>query len=88
MILNLKQRVSTHGLPKVKTTHCHFLSPSLSDHILCSVTWATDERVAVQWVTRKHNYVIVQIYDFDGNSWKEKQVAVKYLCSQEILTVR
>lgn len=51
----------------------------LSDHILCSVTWPTDERVAVQWLTRKQNYVIVQIYDFDGSSWKEKQVAVTSL---------
>lgn len=48
----------------------------LSDHILCSVTWPTDTRIAVQWLTRKQNYVIVQIYDFDGSSWKEKQVAV------------
>lgn len=50
----------------------------LSDHILCSVTWPTDTRIAVQWLTRKQNYVIVQIYDFDGSSWKEKQVAVTF----------
>ncbi|KAM9851207.1 dipeptidyl peptidase 4 [Aulostomus maculatus] len=43
------------------------------DHLLCSVTWVTDERVAVQWLTRKQNYVIVQIYDFDGSNWKENQ---------------
>ncbi|TMS06199.1 Prolyl endopeptidase FAP [Larimichthys crocea] len=48
-------------------------SVASGDHILCSVTWPTDERVAVQWLTRKQNYVIVQIYDFDGSSWKEKQ---------------
>ncbi|XP_034042882.1 dipeptidyl peptidase 4 [Thalassophryne amazonica] len=48
-------------------------SVASGDHILCSVTWVTDERVAVQWVTRKQNYVIVQIYDLDGNSWKETQ---------------
>lgn len=48
----------------------------LSDHILCSVTWPTDTRIAVQWLTRKQNYVIVQIYVLDGSSWKEKQVAV------------
>ncbi|XP_036065608.1 dipeptidyl peptidase 4 isoform X1 [Oryzias melastigma] len=44
-----------------------------SDHMLCSVTWVTDERVAVQWLTRKQNHVVVQIYDFDGSSWREKQ---------------
>lgn len=55
---------------------CHFLLPLLSDHMLCSVTWVTDERVAVQWVTRKQNYVVVQIYDFDETGWQEKQVAV------------
>uniref|UniRef100_A0A8D3C0Q5 Fibroblast activation protein, alpha n=1 Tax=Scophthalmus maximus TaxID=52904 RepID=A0A8D3C0Q5_SCOMX len=49
-------------------------SVSSGDHILCSVTWVTDERVAVQWLTRKQNHVVVQIYDFDGSSWREKQV--------------
>ncbi|KAM3861962.1 dipeptidyl peptidase 4 [Diretmus argenteus] len=43
------------------------------DHFLSSVTWVTDERIAVQWLTRKQNYVLVQIYDFDGGRWKEKQ---------------
>ncbi|XP_057707431.1 dipeptidyl peptidase 4 [Corythoichthys intestinalis] len=43
------------------------------DYLLSSVTWVTDERVAVQWLTRKQNYVLVQIYDFDGSSWREKQ---------------
>lgn len=62
-----------------------FSSLLLSDHILCSVTWPTDERVVVQWLTRKQNYVIVQIYDFDGSSWKEKQVAFASLV-MEIMT--
>lgn len=48
-------------------------SISGGDHILCSVTWATDERVAVQWLTRKQNHVVVAIYDFDGSSWTEKE---------------
>lgn len=43
------------------------------DHILCSVTWATDQRVAVQWLTRKQNHVVVQFYELDGSSWVEKQ---------------
>uniref|UniRef100_A0A671YH73 Fibroblast activation protein, alpha n=1 Tax=Sparus aurata TaxID=8175 RepID=A0A671YH73_SPAAU len=61
-----------HVLSDVKNlvTFCCLL---LSDHILCSVTWPTDERVAVQWLTRKQNYVVVQIYDFDGSNWREKQ---------------
>uniref|UniRef100_A0A665UEW6 Dipeptidyl peptidase 4-like n=1 Tax=Echeneis naucrates TaxID=173247 RepID=A0A665UEW6_ECHNA len=46
------------------------------DHIMCSVTWVTDERVAVQWLTRTQNHMIVQIYDFDGSSWREKQVSL------------
>lgn len=48
-------------------------SVASADHILCSVTWATDQRVAVQWLNRKQNYVIVQLYEFDGSSWAEKQ---------------
>lgn len=59
--------------------HVTFCCLLLSDHILCSVTWVTDERVAVEWLTRKQNYVVVQIYDFDGSNWKEKQVAVTSL---------
>ncbi|XP_072253206.1 dipeptidyl peptidase 4 [Leuresthes tenuis] len=43
------------------------------DHILCSVTWVTDKRVAVQWLTRQQNHVVVQMYDHDGTNWKEKQ---------------
>lgn len=56
---------------RVAVTSC---CPVRSDHILCSVTWATDERVAVQWLTREQNYLVVQTYDFDGSSWKEAQV--------------
>ncbi|XP_037344577.2 dipeptidyl peptidase 4 [Pungitius pungitius] len=48
-------------------------SVASGDHMLCSVTWVTDQRVAVQWVTRKQNYVVVQVYDFDGSGWREKQ---------------
>ncbi|KAK0154820.1 Prolyl endopeptidase FAP [Merluccius polli] len=44
-----------------------------SDYFLSSVTWVTDERIAVQWLTRKQNQVCVQIYDFDGSHWQEKQ---------------
>ncbi|XP_061926464.1 dipeptidyl peptidase 4-like [Entelurus aequoreus] len=44
-----------------------------ADHIMCSVTWVTDQRLAVQWQTRKQNHVRVQIYDLDGNIWREKQ---------------
>uniref|UniRef100_A0A7N9ATH9 Fibroblast activation protein, alpha n=1 Tax=Mastacembelus armatus TaxID=205130 RepID=A0A7N9ATH9_9TELE len=49
------------------------------DHIMCSVTWVTDERFAVQWLTRKQNYVVVQIYDADGNNWIPTQVHVTFL---------
>uniref|UniRef100_A0A3Q1GUT4 Fibroblast activation protein, alpha n=1 Tax=Acanthochromis polyacanthus TaxID=80966 RepID=A0A3Q1GUT4_9TELE len=48
-------------------------SVASGDHLLCSVTWVTDQRVAVQWLTRKQNHVVVQIYDFDGSNWKENQ---------------
>uniref|UniRef100_A0AAY4BWH9 Dipeptidyl-peptidase IV n=1 Tax=Denticeps clupeoides TaxID=299321 RepID=A0AAY4BWH9_9TELE len=39
------------------------------DHYLSSVTWVTDERVAVQWLKRRQNHVLLQIYDFDGSNW-------------------
>ncbi|XP_028846925.1 dipeptidyl peptidase 4 isoform X2 [Denticeps clupeoides] len=42
------------------------------DHYLSSVTWVTDERVAVQWLKRRQNHVLLQIYDFDGSNWTAK----------------
>lgn len=47
---------------------------SLSDHYLSSVTWVTDERIAVQWLTRRQDQVLLQIYDYDGTNWNENTV--------------
>uniref|UniRef100_A0A665UG95 Dipeptidyl peptidase 4-like n=1 Tax=Echeneis naucrates TaxID=173247 RepID=A0A665UG95_ECHNA len=60
----------------VDVTNSYRRTQVLPDHIMCSVTWVTDERVAVQWLTRTQNHMIVQIYDFDGSSWREKQVSL------------
>uniref|UniRef100_A0AAX7V5C6 Uncharacterized protein n=1 Tax=Astatotilapia calliptera TaxID=8154 RepID=A0AAX7V5C6_ASTCA len=56
-------------------------SVSSGDHILCSVTWVTDIRVAVQWLTRRQNYVVVQIYDFDGSPNKQDWMGGPYKLS-------
>uniref|UniRef100_A0A7N6AFR9 Uncharacterized protein n=1 Tax=Anabas testudineus TaxID=64144 RepID=A0A7N6AFR9_ANATE len=42
---------------------------SSSEHYLASVTWVTDERIAVQWLNRTQNHLILQIYDFSGSRW-------------------
>ncbi|KAI4891626.1 hypothetical protein NFI96_025960 [Prochilodus magdalenae] len=39
------------------------------DHYLCTVTWATDERIAVQWQNRTQNFVTLQLYELTGNTW-------------------
>ncbi|CAL8268634.1 unnamed protein product [Lota lota] len=52
-------------------------SITTGDYFLSSVTWVTDERIAVQWLTRQQNHVHVQIYDFNGTSWREKQKFVQ-----------
>ncbi|KAG1945036.1 dipeptidyl peptidase 4 [Pimephales promelas] len=41
------------------------------DHYLSTVTWVTDERLAVQWLPRRQDRVLLQIYDYDGTKWKE-----------------
>uniref|UniRef100_A0A8C2L7N8 Fibroblast activation protein, alpha n=1 Tax=Cyprinus carpio TaxID=7962 RepID=A0A8C2L7N8_CYPCA len=41
------------------------------DHSLRTVTWVTDERQAVQWLPRRQDSVLLQIYDYDGTNWKE-----------------
>ncbi|XP_061548430.1 dipeptidyl peptidase 4 [Phycodurus eques] len=70
-------KVKLFVVDTMNTSHHTQVLPPASvasgDHLLCSVTWVTDDRVAVQWLTRKQNYVLVQIYDFDGSSWQEKQ---------------
>ncbi|XP_061571893.1 dipeptidyl peptidase 4-like [Cololabis saira] len=42
---------------------------SSDEHYLASVTWATDNRLAVQWLKRIQNHLILQIYSFSGSSW-------------------
>ncbi|MCJ8747610.1 hypothetical protein PDJAM_G00155370 [Pangasius djambal] len=45
---------------------------SAIDHYLSTVTWATDERIAVQWQNRTQSYVILQMYELSGGTWSEK----------------
>lgn len=51
-----------------------------SDHYLATVTWVTDERIAVQWQKRKQNELRFQIYDFSivGNTWIENALEVRH----------
>ncbi|KAK1876674.1 Dipeptidyl peptidase 4 [Dissostichus eleginoides] len=42
---------------------------SSSEHYLATVTWVTDERIAVQWLKRVQNHLILQIYNFNGLKW-------------------
>uniref|UniRef100_A0A9J8BG85 Dipeptidyl-peptidase 4 n=1 Tax=Cyprinus carpio carpio TaxID=630221 RepID=A0A9J8BG85_CYPCA len=37
------------------------------EHYLSTVTWASDERIAVQWQNRTQNYVVLKTYDFNGS---------------------
>ncbi|XP_030606752.1 dipeptidyl peptidase 4-like isoform X2 [Archocentrus centrarchus] len=39
------------------------------EHYLATVTWVTDERLAVQWLKRVQNHLILQLYNFTGSSW-------------------
>uniref|UniRef100_A0A8C2EZA5 Dipeptidyl-peptidase 4 n=1 Tax=Cyprinus carpio TaxID=7962 RepID=A0A8C2EZA5_CYPCA len=44
----------------------------INEHYLSTVTWASDERIAVQWQNRTQNYVVLKTYDFNGSAWTEK----------------
>uniref|UniRef100_A0A3B4D2U4 Uncharacterized protein n=1 Tax=Pygocentrus nattereri TaxID=42514 RepID=A0A3B4D2U4_PYGNA len=71
------------NIPKARLFVVHAANPSIrsevvvpksigaGDHYLSSVTWVTDERIAVQWLTRRQDQVLLQLYDYDGTSWKE-----------------
>ncbi|XP_054915193.1 dipeptidyl peptidase 4 isoform X1 [Poeciliopsis prolifica] len=39
------------------------------EHYLATVTWVTDTRIAVQWLKRQQNRLILQIYDLNGTTW-------------------
>ncbi|CAL8289741.1 unnamed protein product [Lota lota] len=45
------------------------ISFTTGDHYLATVTWVTDERLAVQWLKRKQEHLLLQIYDLNGMSW-------------------
>ncbi|XP_049629323.1 dipeptidyl peptidase 4 [Suncus etruscus] len=38
----------------------------IGDHYLCDVTWATDERISLQWLRRIQNYSVMDICDYEG----------------------
>nr|XP_057941841.1 dipeptidyl peptidase 4-like isoform X2 [Doryrhamphus excisus] len=40
-----------------------------SEHYLATVTWGTDQRLAVQWLKRLQNHLILQIYNLNGSTW-------------------
>uniref|UniRef100_A0A8C2BCA5 Dipeptidyl-peptidase 4 n=1 Tax=Cyprinus carpio TaxID=7962 RepID=A0A8C2BCA5_CYPCA len=44
------------------------------EHYLSTVTWASDERIAVQWQNRTQNYVVLKTYDFNGSAWTESSL--------------
>uniref|UniRef100_A0A669CJN0 Dipeptidyl-peptidase 4 n=1 Tax=Oreochromis niloticus TaxID=8128 RepID=A0A669CJN0_ORENI len=47
------------------------------EHYLSTVTWVTDERLAVQWLKRVQNHLIIQIYNFNGFTWNTYEVKQK-----------
>uniref|UniRef100_A0A8C2F1N1 Dipeptidyl-peptidase 4 n=1 Tax=Cyprinus carpio TaxID=7962 RepID=A0A8C2F1N1_CYPCA len=51
------------------------LVPSVVGHYLSTVTWASDERIAVQWQNRTQNYVVLKTYDFNGSAWTESSLS-------------
>uniref|UniRef100_A0A8C4X781 Fibroblast activation protein, alpha n=1 Tax=Erpetoichthys calabaricus TaxID=27687 RepID=A0A8C4X781_ERPCA len=51
-----------------------------SDHYMYTVTWVTDERIAVQWTNRSQNYGIIQICDYVASDWNCSQVYNAQLC--------
>ncbi|KAJ0062309.1 hypothetical protein NL108_007512, partial [Boleophthalmus pectinirostris] len=51
-----------------------------SDHYLATVTWATDERIAVQWQKRTQCHVMLQIYNYTGGNWEPFEAVALYMC--------
>lgn len=47
---------------------------TFSDHYVATVTWATDDSLAVQWLNRTQNHLTLQIYKRSGSEWNSNQV--------------
>ncbi|KAG7235354.1 hypothetical protein INR49_002751 [Caranx melampygus] len=41
-----------------------------SEHYLATVTWVTDTHIAVQWLRRVQNHLILQIYNLNNSRWE------------------
>uniref|UniRef100_A0A671YH37 Dipeptidyl-peptidase 4 n=1 Tax=Sparus aurata TaxID=8175 RepID=A0A671YH37_SPAAU len=48
------------------------------EHYLATVTWVTDERIAVQWLKRLQQHLILQIYDLTGSTWNPVEVKLDF----------
>uniref|UniRef100_A0A671Q6G0 Dipeptidyl peptidase 4-like n=1 Tax=Sinocyclocheilus anshuiensis TaxID=1608454 RepID=A0A671Q6G0_9TELE len=68
---------------KQSEVQCYFYCSFPSDHYLRTVTWVTDERLAVQWLPRRQDSVLLQIYDYDGTNWKETSVSFFLLLNRK-----
>uniref|UniRef100_A0AAR2IKM2 Dipeptidyl-peptidase 4 n=1 Tax=Pygocentrus nattereri TaxID=42514 RepID=A0AAR2IKM2_PYGNA len=67
--------------PKVRHDRCssalywsQFHQPECLEHYLSTVTWATDDRIAVQWQNRTQSYLTLQLYELNGDTWRETTV--------------
>lgn len=47
---------------------------TFSDHYVATVTWATNESLAVQWLNRTQNCLILQMYKHAGSEWNSNKV--------------
>ncbi|XP_075385249.1 dipeptidyl peptidase 4 [Tenrec ecaudatus] len=60
--------------PNTNTTSIQITAPAsvlIGDHYLCDVTWATQEKISLQWLRRIQNYSVMEIcnYDKPNDKW-------------------
>uniref|UniRef100_A0A4W6BTU8 Dipeptidyl-peptidase 4 n=1 Tax=Lates calcarifer TaxID=8187 RepID=A0A4W6BTU8_LATCA len=61
--------VDTDNTTKITEVCQLFFFLALSEHYLATVTWVTDNRIAVQWLKRVQNHLILQIYNLSESRW-------------------
>uniref|UniRef100_A0A8C6TK31 Dipeptidyl-peptidase 4 n=1 Tax=Neogobius melanostomus TaxID=47308 RepID=A0A8C6TK31_9GOBI len=64
--------------PKVRQTALLLSRLLTAEHYLATVTWATDDRIAVQWLKRVQNTLILQIYSLTGTGWGHSEVRLYF----------
>lgn len=51
---------------------------TVSDHYVATVTWASEDRLVIQWLKRLQNHLIFQTYKHEADAWTPEMVKLQF----------